>query len=197
MVDDFFLFHYVHYCLVFICDFAFFFMFLLICLYFFFFFFFFLILRRPPRSTRTDTLFPYTTLFRSQFHLRFSALQWPDRARHTFGYTTNARRQRIQPPDPAPERVCRQILDRADLQILSHEPPQPTRSDSAARRYADRGFRTPARLPDLRESGAGHPARGDDRERDCQVASDRRTVVARSVRSEEHTSELQSLRRIS
>src|SRR3546814_12574649 len=27
--------------------------------------FFFLMLRRPPRSTRTDTLFPYTALFRS------------------------------------------------------------------------------------------------------------------------------------
>src|SRR3546814_20476268 len=29
------------------------------------FMFFFLMIRRPPRSTRTDTLFPYTTLFRS------------------------------------------------------------------------------------------------------------------------------------
>src|SRR3546814_11166332 len=28
--------------------------------------FFFLMIRRPPRSTRTDTLFPYTTLFRSK-----------------------------------------------------------------------------------------------------------------------------------
>src|SRR3546814_4745259 len=28
---------------------------------------FFLMIRRPPRSTRTDTLFPYTTLFRSAF----------------------------------------------------------------------------------------------------------------------------------
>src|SRR3546814_12481406 len=28
-------------------------------------FFFFLMIRRPPRPTRTDTLFPYTTLFRS------------------------------------------------------------------------------------------------------------------------------------
>src|SRR3546814_15650206 len=27
--------------------------------------FFFVMIRRPPRSTRTDTLFPYTTLFRS------------------------------------------------------------------------------------------------------------------------------------
>src|SRR3546814_4374563 len=30
--------------------------------------FFFLMIRRPPRSTRTDTLFPYTTLFRSRHH---------------------------------------------------------------------------------------------------------------------------------
>src|SRR3546814_18925990 len=28
---------------------------------------FFLMIRRPPRSTRTDTLFPYTTLFRSRY----------------------------------------------------------------------------------------------------------------------------------
>src|SRR3546814_4935080 len=26
-------------------------------------------IRRPPRSTRTDTLFPYTTLFRSRLHV--------------------------------------------------------------------------------------------------------------------------------
>src|SRR3546814_17571856 len=31
--------------------------------------FFFLMIPRPPRSTRTDTLFPYTTLFRSHDHL--------------------------------------------------------------------------------------------------------------------------------
>src|SRR3546814_12378728 len=31
----------------------------------FIFHFFFLMIRRPPRSTRIDTLFPYTTLFRS------------------------------------------------------------------------------------------------------------------------------------
>src|SRR3546814_13669024 len=51
--------------LVFLCLFALFsFLFVVCCL-----FFFFLIIRRPPRSTRTDTLFPYTTLFRS--HARF------------------------------------------------------------------------------------------------------------------------------
>src|SRR3546814_10746998 len=32
----------------------------------------FLMIRQPPRSTRTDTLFPYTTLFRSQRIIRFS-----------------------------------------------------------------------------------------------------------------------------
>src|SRR3546814_2709100 len=31
-------------------------------------YFFFLMIRRPPRSTRTDTLFPYTTLFRSRIY---------------------------------------------------------------------------------------------------------------------------------
>src|SRR3546814_385804 len=34
------------------------------------FFFLFLMIRRPPRSTRTDTLFPYTTLFRSHHQCR-------------------------------------------------------------------------------------------------------------------------------
>src|SRR3546814_12246089 len=33
---------------------------------------YFLMIRRPPRSTRTDTLFPYTTLFRSYANHRRS-----------------------------------------------------------------------------------------------------------------------------
>src|SRR3546814_8644545 len=36
---------------------------------------FFLMIRRPPRSTRTDTLFPYTTLFRS-FEARSIGTSW-------------------------------------------------------------------------------------------------------------------------
>src|SRR3546814_10040637 len=35
-------------------------------------------IRRPPRSTRTDTLFPYTTLFRSAV-----SGQWPQESRPT------------------------------------------------------------------------------------------------------------------
>src|SRR3546814_3808830 len=33
-------------------------------------------IRRPPRSTRTDTLFPYTTLFRSDEHLAMANWEW-------------------------------------------------------------------------------------------------------------------------
>src|SRR3546814_12718154 len=37
-----------------------------------------LLIRRPPRSTRTDTLFPYTTLFRSVscFHILMEGACW-------------------------------------------------------------------------------------------------------------------------
>src|SRR3546814_16282571 len=38
---------------------------------------FVLMIRRPPRSTRTDTLFPYTTLFRSPAALRGYHLAYP------------------------------------------------------------------------------------------------------------------------
>src|SRR3546814_10363781 len=37
----------------------------ILCCLVLYFLFFFLMIRRPPRATRTDTLFPYTTLFRS------------------------------------------------------------------------------------------------------------------------------------
>src|SRR3546814_17928626 len=44
---------------------------------------FFLMIRRPPRSTRTDTLFPYTTLFRSLLGRGVHSVQgrgWPSYA---------------------------------------------------------------------------------------------------------------------
>src|SRR3546814_13933049 len=47
---------------------------------------FFLMIRRPPRSTRTDTLFPYTTLFRSQ-QIGADLLGHPD---HDFGRARTA-----------------------------------------------------------------------------------------------------------
>src|SRR3546814_10895057 len=87
-------------------------------------------IRRPPRSTRTDTLFPYTTLFRS-------------------------RRQQIRQVDDLA------ISDfRADMQ-------QPARRAFGARILRDQLFR--------------------------QVVLE----IAAAHRSEEHTSEIQSLMRIS
>src|SRR3546814_19727339 len=38
-------------------------------------------IRRPPRSTRTDTLFPYTTLFRSGLCRALTGGLWRKRAR--------------------------------------------------------------------------------------------------------------------
>src|SRR3546814_10673039 len=51
-------------------------------------------IRRPPRSTRTDTLFPYTTLFRSV--LWRSAIRWLGLAGLAIGLVTAALRV---PPD--------------------------------------------------------------------------------------------------
>src|SRR3546814_16535289 len=56
------------------------------CLFYLFwlvYFFFFLMIRRPPRSTRTDTLFPYTPLFRSNFDARLSSAYSEDTRKRT------------------------------------------------------------------------------------------------------------------
>src|SRR3546814_5537848 len=46
-------------------------------------------IRRPPRSTRTDTLFPYTTLFRSCFDaFGFEAFGFEALGFETFGFET-------------------------------------------------------------------------------------------------------------
>src|SRR3546814_14893942 len=46
--------------------------------------FFFLMIRRPPRSTRTDTLFPYTTLFRSLHYRIIDVSSFKEVARRWF-----------------------------------------------------------------------------------------------------------------
>src|SRR3546814_2265338 len=104
-------------------------------------FVFFLIVRRPPRSTRTDTLFPYTTLFRSHHQ----------RARER----ADAQHQLLFPWCGADQIACFQIL-----QVVS----------------ADRGRAA--------DHGADHD-RGNRADRPWHW------------RSEEHTSELPSLMRIS
>src|SRR3546814_10356932 len=60
--------------------------------------FFFLMIRRPPSSTRTDTLFPYTTLFRSrlmadngQIELGWAPITFVDTRVHPDTGTVNVR----------------------------------------------------------------------------------------------------------
>src|SRR3546814_5779395 len=103
-----------------------------------FIFFFFLMIRRPPRSTRTDTLFPYTTLFRSS---------------HRHGRDA-----------PALHRM--QVLAVRRMRLAGN--PHHARD----RRAVDIGIQQSDLQPGLRQR-------------------------QRQVRSEEHTSELQSLMRIS
>src|SRR3546814_3860281 len=62
-------------------------------------FVFFLMIRRPPRSTRTDTLFPYTTLFRSQCRRRLCRLlarAGRGAARDGAGIARRARTRRVR-----------------------------------------------------------------------------------------------------
>src|SRR3546814_6919143 len=115
--------------------------------------FFFLMIRRPPRSTRTDTLFPYTTLFRS--HASRS------RKSGTALFATQS--------DRLPQ-------DRSGA--LRMERPQ---------RAAWQGARRPLAGGDGRRCGVSEQF-AHEICRACGIGS---------ARSEEHTSELQSLMRIS
>src|SRR3546814_10426014 len=84
-------------------------------------YFFFLIIRRPPRSTRTDTLFPYTTLFRSQDRgageLVLAALVGDRHAVELGGRIALT----AEADQRAGERLCRRVRRRAH-QIVEHQP---------------------------------------------------------------------------
>src|SRR3546814_4831630 len=123
-------------------------------------------IRRPPRSTRTDTLFPYTTLFRSEGRrfpqLSFGSLQRADRG--------VARRPRpAAPAERAGDGGSGRRVARAWSQSWRK---QAWRADFAAGPAHQRLLRQPAGHGDGAEAG-GRPGR-----------------------SEEHTSEHQSLMRI-
>src|SRR3546814_1537253 len=102
-------------------------------------------IRRPPRSTRTDTLFPYTTLFRSR----------------------DVRRADVPRPDVAHVHA-------------EHEPPE---EDAEWDRAAEIAGDDKAKA----ENGVAHDP----------ISLTTRYAQFPSSRSEEHTSELQSLMRIS
>src|SRR3546814_5870983 len=118
---------------------------------------FLLRIRRPPRSTRTYTLFPYTSLFRSRNRTR-------KRARDDLAQPLDIGERRNVEPDP--------------------------RKDPAADDRADAGIEAEQRHDDRRGGDAGQHDRLHRRHADRAHRID-------LFRSEEHTSELQSLMRIS
>src|SRR3546814_3939971 len=130
-------------------------------------------IRRPPRSTRTDTLFPYTTLFRSQGE---DALHRP------VGERAVGQVERVAGGDPA---------------FLQY----PVIPAAAPRRDDGRGHaRVAEAVPEL---PAGLAALADLDQRAAETVAIAEAHIAldhpvgREIRSEEHTSELQSLMRIS
>src|SRR3546814_5337110 len=107
-------------------------------------------IRRPPRSTRTDTLFPYTTLFRSQ--------------------------------DTGLENTCRS--------------PRPVAFRSAYWRCCEDRLNPPNMCPSSTPNALPKP--GSSPRWAASVTATTTLWLRRSMaRSEEHTSELQSLMRIS
>src|SRR3546814_18663309 len=92
-------------------------------------------IRRPPRSTRTDTLFPYTTLFRTsvlQFLERITGVREPnitDWRRETFGDLTSVFRfdQPAGRPPVLPGTDENMEFARNNVAIMPDPPiPQPT-----------------------------------------------------------------------
>src|SRR3546814_12741390 len=85
--------------------------------------FFFLMIRRPPRSTRTDTLFPYTPLFRS--HTHHHAVIGGGRDLQTGGHRRALDRQgvvarRLHRADQALEDAPAVMTDPIDLSVHRH-----------------------------------------------------------------------------
>src|SRR3546814_4263639 len=130
-------------------------------------------IRRPPRSTRTDTLFPYTTLFRSGAG---EALSQPLRTKG--GEPTVTR------------------LASAGLQLRRAEPGRMTR---AAEQTFLRALSDSANIRLAAAAAFAHSSFYAKARADPVFAKEmrRRFGSATTARSEEHTSELQSLMRIS
>src|SRR3546814_19091682 len=81
---------------------------------------FFVMIRRPPRSTRTDTLFPYTTLFRSCEDDCAQAQQRPTQPRNPLE-TGHRRGEFPRPPLPLCPCLSCQVYRKPGAHIYSDE----------------------------------------------------------------------------
>src|SRR3546814_10923272 len=108
---------------------------------------FFLMIRRPPRSTRTDTLFPYTTLFRSTNGPACSARPAPRAAGSRYG-------DRTEPTNrPAAPGARRRSADHRPSPVADRNIPQ-------SHRPFPRATIAVARDPN-RNAPSPHPPQGD------------------------------------
>src|SRR3546814_19859782 len=104
-------------------------------------------IRRPPRSTRTDTLFPYTTLFRSPaLDRRRGALADRASGGGVGGQARRAVPRRRPPPPPLSRLSARLRLAPHDEPLRISQPRQPSGCLPALGRAARRGTRPPPGL---------------------------------------------------
>src|SRR3546814_9451918 len=122
-------------------------------------------IRRPPRSTRTDTLFPYTTLFRSPYRLCRGRPCFGRAGRHAARHALRAGARALRP----------------DNDILERGPTMRYPTKALTGTALALALAAPAAL----------------RAQDAEQSAGDEIVVTAQKRSEEHTSELQSLMRIS
>src|SRR3546814_1003938 len=140
--------------------------------------------RPPPRSTRTDTLFPYTTLFRSE-------------GRHPADHQAADQQQ--------PQRVQHRRTEKFAVDLLAEDQEQQADAGAGRRRNAGEETAGPLRLVGVVERGveAGEPQGGADGVGQHAEPAGAAMAAAEILqgpeiqhhRSEEHTSELQSLMR--
>src|SRR3546814_9620983 len=141
-------------------------------------------IRRPPRSTRTDTLFPYTTLFRSQ------GMPVTDSANVL--QQINAVRQAIQVVAQGKQQIAEAQKLYQDLNKLTDIPRLAAQLKSDALRELDTSQGS------LQGFGSGNlDVVGAGRAKADAVYRGLLEKLGASGRSEEHMSELQSLMRIS
>src|SRR3546814_4730213 len=177
---------------------------------------FFLMIRRPPRSTRTDTLFPYTTLFRSKLPatLRDFRLEW----RH--GKCNVYQPVKLSATSPTKAMLSFSANDRRSDRREQKRPPmrgERTGEDelmvaAPGENLRINGDRLWDSLMDMARIGPG-VAGGNNRQTLTDADAESRTLSKSGcdaaglemgvdrmgtmfMRSEEHTSELQSIMRI-
>src|SRR3546814_14832307 len=125
-------------------------------------------IRRPPRSTRTDTLFPYTTLFRSHTHRVVSARSREDAARSRSRSRSRARRGgrcRASGSTPAPARLLGGFgaSVHATRAPTPPTPPQPEVEGTSARHTCTHAPQPTAARTDKRPVGEKWGKKGTSR----------------------------------